>query len=153
MKKNNKIIAAVVVVVLLGASFYGGMVYGKSSTPARGAFAAGATGTFARGTGTAGARGGLGAGGGFTAGQVISNSGTSISIQQQNGSSSELVLLSPSTQILKSAAGTASDLTPGAEVTVTGTSNSDGSLSATSIQIRPAGMAIPGGRTPGAATQ
>ena len=135
---NNKIIAAVVVVVLLGASFYGGMVYGKGNTPAAGQSAAG--GTFTRGAGG----GGRGAGGGFTAGQILSNSGTSISIQQQNGSSSELVLISPTTQILKSTTGTASDLTQGTQVTVTGTSNSDGSLTATSIQIRPAGARFPG---------
>ncbi len=86
------------VVVLLGASFYGGVVYGKNSaSAARGAFAAGAGGTFTRGAGAAGAGGRAGFGGagaGFTAGQIISNSGTSISIQEQNGSSSEIVLIS-----------------------------------------------------------
>ena len=149
MTKNNKIIAGVVVVVLMGVSFYGGTVYGKGSTPAAGQFAAGG---FTRGAG--GARGaGAAAGGGFTAGQIISNSGTSISIQQQNGSSSEIVLISPTTQILKSAAGSASDLTQGTEVTVTGTQNSDGSLTATSIQIRPAGMNFPGGRPTQTSTQ
>ncbi len=144
MNGNNKIIAGVVVVVLMGASFYGGMTYAKSSTPSFGNGQLPAGG-FARTVGAGGARGtGAGAGAGFTAGQIISDSGTSISIQQQNGSSSEIVLISPSTQILKSAVGTASDLTAGTEVTVTGTSNSDGSLTATSIQIRPAGMTIPG---------
>ena len=142
---NTKLIGAIVgVIIIAGGAFYGGMVYAKSQTPARGAFATG--GTFTRGTGAAGATGARG-GGGFTAGQIISNSGTSISIQQQNGSSSEIVLIGPSTQILKSAAGTANDLTQGTQVTVTGTSNSDGSLTATSIQIRPAGMGLPGGRT------
>jgi hypothetical protein len=62
----------------------------------------------------------------------------------QNSSSSEIVLLSPTTQILKSVTGAASDLTVGSEVTITGTTNSDGSVSATSIQIRPAGMNYPG---------
>ncbi|HVV38957.1 MAG TPA: DUF5666 domain-containing protein [Candidatus Paceibacterota bacterium] len=141
MSKNNKIIAAVVVVVLMGASFYGGMVYAKSGTGARANFANGTTVTFTRGMGAGGMAGGRGfTSGGFTAGKIISNSGTSISIQQQNGSSSEIVLISPSTQILKSASGTASDLTEGTQVTVTGTTNSDGSVTAQSIQIRPAGV-------------
>ena len=134
---------AVVAVVLIGAGFGGGYEFAKAQTPARGQFAiAGGTGQFAGRTG-AGARGG--AAGGFTAGQIISNSGTSISIQQQNGSSSEIVLLSPTTQILKSVSGAPSDLTQGTQVTVTGSANSDGSITATAVQIRPAGMTFGSG--------
>ncbi|HVZ75879.1 MAG TPA: hypothetical protein VG934_01245 [Candidatus Paceibacterota bacterium] len=140
---NKTIIGAIIAVIIVGGgAFYAGTVYGKSS--GRGQFGGG---NFTLTNGVGGARtftrGGTGAGGaagGFTAGKVISNSGTSISIQEQNGSSTEIVLVGPSTQILKSDAGTASDLTVGTEVTVTGSSNSDGSLTANSIQIRPAGM-------------
>lgn len=130
----------IVVIIIAGAAFYGGTVYAKRSTGraqfANGQFPTGGAGGFA-------ARGGArsaGTGGGFTAGEIVSATGGSISIKMQNGSSTELVLIGSSTQILKSAAGTASDLSVGANVTVTGTSNSDGSLSASSIQIRPAAV-------------
>jgi len=126
-------------IIIAGGAFYGGIAYAKSSTPARGTFAAGGAG----GANFAG-RGGFGrtgsGSGGFTTGQIVSASNGSISIQQQNGSSTEIVLVSPATQILKTTSGTAADLTTGTNVVITGTSNSDGSMSATSIQIRPAGM-------------
>ena len=127
MKKNQIIWAVVLIIIVGGGSFYGGMSYASSQTPVRASGAAA----------FAGRAGGTRAGGGFTAGQIVANGNGSISIQQQNGSSTEIVLISPTTQILKSAAGTASDLTQGANVTITGTSNSDGSLTATAIQIRP----------------
>ncbi len=141
--KRNQIIGAVVGIIIIGGgAFYAGTVYGKGQTPTRGGgqFAAGGAGGFvARG-------GGRGAGGGgFTAGDIVSTSNGSISIKMQNGSSTEIVLVGQSTQILKSTSGTISDLIVGTPVVVTGTPNSDGSLSATSIQIRPAGMAGFGG--------
>ena len=135
MNKNFVIGAVVALIIVGGASFYGGMSYAKSSTPARGSFAGGQfSGTGAAGTGRVGAR----AGGGFTTGKILSTSKGSVTIQAQNGST-EIVLVSASTPILKSAAGSMSDLAAGTNVVVTGSSNSDGSLTAESIQIRPAG--------------
>jgi hypothetical protein len=135
MNRNQVIGAVVVLIIVGGGAFYGGMSYAGSQTPARSTLAAGGAGGFA---GRTGARGG--AAGGFTAGTIVSASQGTISIQQQNGSSTEIVLVSPTTQILKTAAGSASDLSVGTTVTITGTSNSDGSMTANSIQIRPAGM-------------
>lgn len=147
MNKNQVIGAVVVLIIVGGGAFYAGMSYAGSQTPARSTFStAGGAGGFA---GRTGARGG--AGGGFTAGTIVSSGSGTISIQQQNGSSTEIVLVGPSTQILKTVAGSASDLSVGTTVTITGTSNSDGSMTANSIQVRPAGMNIPG-RT-GASTQ
>jgi hypothetical protein len=139
MNKNQLIGVIVALVVVGGGAFYGGMSYAGSQTPAKSnTFAAGAGG-FAGRTGARGA-----AGGGFTAGTIVASSNGSISIQQQNGSSTEIVLVGPSTQILKTVAGSASDLSVGTTVTITGTGNSDGSMTANSIQIRPAGMGLPG---------
>jgi hypothetical protein len=139
--KNKKIMWGVVgAVVIAGAAFYGGDVYGKGSAmAARGNFAAGA---FARGgaTGAAGAR----AGGGAVAGQVISADATSITVKAADGST-KIILVGGSTEIMKTAAGTIKDLPVGANVVVTGSTNSDGSVTATSVQVRPAGMQF-GGR-------
>lgn len=138
---NNKIIAGVVgVVIIAGGAFYGGMVYGKSSVPTRGGngqFVAGANG--ARATGI---RGGMN--GGFTAGEIISKDATSITIKMQDGST-KIALVATSTQVMKSSAGSLSDLTTGMNVTITGTANSDGSVTAQSVQIRPVGSAPIGG--------
>lgn len=135
------------VVMVGGISFYGGMTYAKSNSSAAGA--AGARGQFAAGqfatrTGTRGA-------GGFTTGAILSKDATSATVKLQDGST-KIVLFGTSTQIMKTSAGGLSDVTAGTNVVVTGTSNSDGSITAQSIQIRPAGMTGgPGGQrgTPG----
>ena len=121
-------------IVVAGGSFYAGKSMASTATPAgaRGAgFAGGAAGFPGRigGARTTGA--------GFTGGTIVSSANGSISIKQQNGSSTEIILLSPTTQILKTSVGTTADLTTGTTVAVNGTTNSDGSLTATSVQIRP----------------
>jgi hypothetical protein len=142
---NKKILGVIVAIIIVGgAAFYAGDVYGKSATPAVSTtarqFAAGAA-------GARGARGAGGAAGGFTTGQIVSTASGSVTIQLASGST-QIILTSPSTQILKSTSGSLSDLSTGTSITVTGSANSDGSLTAQSIQIRPAGM---GTRTSSAA--
>ena len=61
----------------------------------------------------------------------------------QDGST-KIVLVGSSIEITKSAAGSVEDLATGINVTVVGTANSDGSVTAESVQIRPAG-AVPFG--------
>lgn len=139
---NNKIIIGVVgAIVIAGASFYGGMTYGKSSAPARGQLSGGNFEQFQNGgMGNMGPRGGMG--GGITAGEIISKDATSITIKMQDGST-KIILFSDSTQVMKTAAGSLDDLSVGTNVSVTGTTNSDGSITGQSVQIRPAGMTTP----------
>ena len=140
---NKTLIGAVVAIVVVGGiSFYGGMAYQSSQTPA-----AGARGQFTGGMGQFAGRTGMRSGGGFTSGQIISADATGVTVQMQDGST-KIVLFGGSTQVMKSTAGSTSDLTVGKDVVVTGTSNSDGSVTAQSIQIRPAGA--PGMGAPGA---
>ncbi|MES2135069.1 MAG: hypothetical protein V4449_02425 [Patescibacteria group bacterium] len=140
---NKKIIVGIVVVVLLAGSFYGGMVYGKSSTPVRGQFGNGQFSGNPAGMG--GMRAGMG--GGLTAGEIISKDATSVTIKMQDGST-KIVLIGESTQVMKTSAGSADDLSVGTNVAVTGTTNSDGSITGQSVQIRPAGSAPLGGTPP-----
>lgn len=140
---KNKLIAPLIVIALLvgGGSFYGGMQYQKSKG-ASSQFAGGARGTRGAGAGAFGGQGGR-AGGGGAAGQVISKDATSVTIKLTNGGSKN-IFTSTSTKIGKMADGTMDDITPGTEVVVTGTPNQDGSITATMLQIRPAGQ-FPGG--------
>jgi hypothetical protein len=125
MKKYTvHIVWAIVAVVALAGGFF----WGKATVPARGAGR-----TFA---GTAsGTRGGFGGGGGFVAGQITANDGTSLTVQLANGNS-ENVYYSSSTQIIKPSPASESDLSSGTMVMIGGTTNSDGSVTAQSIQIR-----------------
>src|SRR5579859_7318858 len=134
---NKNIIFGIILVVVAGGAFWGGIAYATSGTPTstRGQF------TGAGGAGGFAGRGGAGrTGGGFTAGTIVSSGNGSISIQSMMSSSTEIVLVGNSTQVFKTVSGSQSDLTPGANVVITGTPNSDGSMTAQSIQIRPAGM-------------
>ena len=139
-KKSTLVVWAIVIaIVAFGAGWY---IKGSSSstssatTSARSSF----TGTF---SGTVGARAGRTSGGGLVVGKIVSVDPTSISVALPNSTSttattgSTVVLYSTGTNILKSVIGSAADLSVGESVTVQGTANSDGSMSATSIQIRP----------------
>ncbi|MDB5225185.1 MAG: hypothetical protein JWL87_137 [Candidatus Adlerbacteria bacterium] len=140
--KNQMIGGAVAAVVLLSASFWGGMSYAKSASTMRSGFsAAGGNAQFMmRGAGgTTMVRGG-----GLVAGEILSKDANGVTVKMQDGST-KLVLIGGSTQVLKQAEGSADDLSIGTMVTVTGSANGDGSVTAQSVQIRPAGMAAPAG--------
>lgn len=129
MNKDKKIGLMIGLVVVLCVAFYGGMVYGKSQIPARGTQAFGQN-------GVAGARGVRNVGGGFTTGQIISGDANSITISTQGGGS-KIIFVDNNTKVSKQAIGTWGELTVGTEVSITGTPNADGSVTAQSIQIRP----------------
>jgi len=139
---NKKIGLGIVGVIVLIGVFYGGMVYGKSQIPARG------QGMQAFGQNNAlGARGGTRNVGGFTAGQIIAKDANSITVQLMASGpdsttqvGSKIVFLSTSTTVTKSVNGTIADLAIGAQVSITGTPNTDGSVNAQAVQIRPQTM-------------
>ena len=70
-------------------------------------------------------------------GTILSSDATSITLQTRGGGS-KTILISSSTQVLKSAPGTRGDLANGTNVIVNGTPNADGSISASTVSIRPA---------------
>lgn len=135
--KNKYTITIIFAVVLCLASFYVGMKYGQSnaSSSGQGNFSQNRSGQFGSGMMGGNRAGGMRAGGGFTGGQIISKDANSITVQLRTGGST-IVLYSGSTQIQKSVLGSVSDLNIGQQVTVTGSSNADGSISAQSIQLR-----------------
>ncbi len=138
MTKKHLIGAVVILIIIAGAAFWGGMAYGKGQAASA---RAAAFGNFVGGTGAAGRTGftgRTGAAGGGTAGKIISTSQGSITVELPSGST-QIVLLGDTTQILKTTSGSAADLTTGTNVVVSGPSNSDGSLTASSVQVRPAG--------------
>ncbi|MDO8514043.1 MAG: DUF5666 domain-containing protein [bacterium] len=137
--------ALIGIVVVGGAGFWGGIQYAASKTPVgRGQFAAG---NFAGGRATS-AR----AGGNAAFGTIIAKDANSITVQlggpnatSTNGvaSGSKIILYNTNTEVGKTAVGSVSDLSVGQMVTANGTVNSDGSITAQTIQIRPANMQRP----------
>lgn len=136
----NKITIAVVVAVVAGGlGFFGGSQYAKSSAQSAlsqrfSQFSAG---------GMLGRRGGGGQGGGFVTGEVLSKDANSITIKLRSNSptgqtGSKIVLTPGSTAVTKSVDGSLADVVVGDQVTVIGSTNTDGSVTAQSIQIRPA---------------
>jgi hypothetical protein len=135
---NNTVITAIVVAVVFGG---GGYYLGsqKASSAAITQSPTGATGNF-------GGRGGnrFGAGGGFTGGTILSIGNGSLTIQLPSSTSTtattgtKIVLFDTTTQVSEMQSVPASKLTVGQNVMVTGSLNSDGSVTATSIQVRPA---------------
>ncbi|HEX7042667.1 MAG TPA: DUF5666 domain-containing protein [Patescibacteria group bacterium] len=132
MKKHWIITIVLVIVVGVGA-FFGGMQYQRMQ---RSIF-------FTQGGQNGGGRfyarfGNGGQNGNVrpVRGQIISSDSNSITVKMPDGSSI-IVILSGSTSITKSAPATKDDLTKGQEVVVLGTSNSDGSVTAQTIQLNP----------------
>lgn len=81
-------------------------------------------------------------GGGFINGEIISMDSQSVTVKQQDNST-KTVYFSSTTTVDKTVTGDSSDLKVGTTITTNGTENTDGSITAKTIQIRPAGSATP----------
>ncbi|HVO28706.1 MAG TPA: hypothetical protein VMT81_01860 [Candidatus Paceibacterota bacterium] len=128
MKKIH-IIWAIIAVAALAGGFFWGKSVGSAAVASR------AGGRFALGSSTAGFAGRAGAAGGLITGQVSAIDGDSITLQLANGNS-EVVFYSSSTPVVMPQPASISSVTPGTDIIVTGTQNSDGSVTASGIQVR-----------------
>ncbi len=135
MMKSTKVIVPIILVLVgLGAGFFGGYQY-RNYLLRRAAGITGANGNFQRFTrngkgGVANFRGGV------VMGSIFSISGNIITVKLADGSSKN-ILLSGSTTYSNTAPAQASDLKVGSNVAVFGTTNSDGSVTASNVQINP----------------
>ena len=137
MNKNTMIIvAAVLIIIAVGAGFFGGMMYQKSQTSSFGG-AMGQNGS-RQGGNFAGRVGQNGQNQNFrpVRGQVLSMDNNSLTVKMSDGST-KIVVLSSSTAFMQSTKAALSDVKTGDTVNVVGTANSDGSVTATDIQINP----------------
>jgi len=143
----KKILLSVIVtaVIVGGGAFFGGMQYAKSQTPDMGDLAS-RFGNFdpSQRSGMSGGMGGFTrsqAGGEFVSGEILSMDAESITIKLPDGSS-KLVFFSDASKINKMTEGSSADLVTGTIITVIGTSNNDGSVTASTIQILPEGFSF-----------
>jgi len=131
MQKNILIVLSVLVLLVVGGgSFYGGMIYSKSQRTMP---------NFGNGNfqGVRNGTNGNGAGGGMTSGEITAKDSNSITVKLPNSKGSKIIFFSSDTQITKSASGTSEDLANGVNVSIIGTANTDGSITAKSIQLMP----------------
>ncbi len=131
--KNNMAAMILVGVVIAVASFYGGMQYQMSQRGnSAGAQLAGRNGSF--GDRQAGQGRGFNSQNRPVSGEIISQDDASVTVKMQDGST-KIVIVSDKTTINKASTGTKSDLKTGEKVTVFGTENSDGSVTAQNVSI------------------
>ncbi len=142
MKNKNTlmIVAVILIVVAAVGGFFAGMQYEKSQgRAALGQFAqrfGNGNGTYLQRTGASGQQGQR-----FTPirGQILSLGSGTMTVKMQDGST-KIVVLGSNTTFIKTQTGALSDLKQGDNVMVVGTYNSDGSVTATDVQINPQGL-------------
>lgn len=136
MKKyQTYIISGVAIIIGLA----GGYFWGNTSARSVRTGFAGAAGTSFSSSTRARFGGGIattGVGSSFAIGQVSALGSSSLTLQLANGNS-EVVLYSSSTEVTKPTTVPISALMTGSNVMVGGVTNSDGSFTAQSIQVRP----------------
>ena len=129
MNKNTMMVVAIVLIVLAGVGgFVGGIQYQKTNA---GAGSQGTNGTFRQRFGMMGQNGQN-----FRPerGQVISFSNGTMTLKLSDGST-KLIVLPSNTNYLKTDTASQSDIKTGDTVTVLGTQNSDGSVTAQDVQV------------------
>ncbi len=142
MKVDSKtIVAGVAVVVAAGAGFLGGMQYQKTKVVAnfRGNFAQGQMNGINGQTRATGTRTGSGMQQGMRGmivGEVTAKDDKSLTVKLTDGSS-KIVVLSGSTTYALSSEASLDKIAVGSKISAFGTSNSDGSTTATSVEINP----------------
>lgn len=134
--KNNYTMTVVVAIIVGAAAFFGGMQYQISKAPTMGGQVGGRGNVQMGAGGPGGMQGGQRAAMGMTpvAGEIISQDDTSITVKLPDGST-KIVLISDSTAINKASTGAKTDLITGEQITVFGTQNQDGSVTAQNISI------------------
>lgn len=132
----NKIflsVSATAIIVGVGA-FYGGMKYAQNQALAD---RQQRMQQFGAGNGFRNGAQGNRMNGGFVSGEILAKDDKSITIKMRDNGS-KIIFYSDTTEIGKFVKGVAGDLAIGKTVSVNGTANSDGSVTAQSIQVRPA---------------
>lgn len=132
--KTTNIVVIIILAVLIagGGGFYGGLTYQKGKQPSRPSFTR--NGNFPNGNINGQWRGGVAGSG--ARGEVTAVNGSTITVKQTDGSS-KLVILGGSTTVTNTVPASLSDVTVGATIMAIGTTNSDGSVTASSIQLNP----------------
>jgi hypothetical protein len=121
------IVAAAALLIVAGGSFYGGTLYAKSKNAnSRSSF---------QGQGMPAGITGASKQGNVNIGEIVSKDDNSITIKLANGGS-KIIFFSSTTEISKSVNTASDDLVAGKSVSVQGTTNSDGSVTAATIQLR-----------------
>lgn len=136
----------VTLALVAGVSFYSGMLYGQSQVQAAaqtgtrfaGNQNAAPPGGFNPGSGGQTRGQGTGAPGGGIFGQISEVSNGVMVVTDQNGRQTR-VKVTDTTLIEKNASVKLSDLTVGESVLVSGTTETDGTMTARSVQVAPAG--------------
>ncbi|MEI8361449.1 MAG: hypothetical protein WCG01_04940 [bacterium] len=137
MKKEYFGFMAVVIIVAI-AAFYGGIKYDQSQGLQKADYQAGQGG--ARNFAGAGRMGGQGvrSGGGSVMGEVINRDNESLTVKLGGNGGTKIVLLPNSTNVSKSVDASSSDVVVGKFVIINGKANTDGSVTAQSVQLRDA---------------
>ncbi len=142
--KNNNLITTILLFIVVGAlAFFGGMKYQESKSP----FTRGGNQFFQR---TQRAMNGQQGGqmrfrngfGGGTIGKILSIDASSVTVQLPDGSS-KIVNISNTTTFAKTATASKEELKTGENILAIGEANSDGTITATRIQLNPPMMNRP----------
>ena len=137
---NNKILS-IVAVVLIGASFYGGLIYGKSTTKN-----SSASKNIAGNTQQPGQKEGIrnepAPNVANISGRVVSSTPNSLTVMTKDNTA-KLVTFGENTAVRAFVDAKSEDLDLGQLVVVNGVTNADGSVNAMSIQIRAVSPVIP----------
>ncbi len=131
--KNTKVIVPIILVLVgLGVGFLSGYEYRNYRLQRQ----TGTSGTFQRfnGARTPGQNGMMGRGG--VEGSILSVDATSMTVKLADGST-KIIIFSGSTTYSNTTVAAQSDLKTGSTVAVFGSTNSDGSVTATNVQINP----------------